>query len=265
MKFNIIYRLSDNGYKKTKYPEATKRACFENMIQSLGLTDSGTKIDVFVDQVNLTDETRRLLSPSSWITFHEYTAGSSAQSWKYVCEYALATLADDMAVYFLEDDYIHLPNALTYLEEGLSIADYVSLYDHADKYIPVSMGGNKFIDDDGGEITKVFRTKSTHWKYTNSTTMTFCTRMSTLKDDLEDVWRPYTMQGTYPHDFDAFIKLREKGKGLVTPIPGRSTHAEPQWASPGINWAKVLQLQSTKNVIKLPEQVGAQQRVSDML
>ena len=110
----------------------------------------------------------------------------------------------------------------------------MSLYDHADKYIPANKGGNPLIDIDGGEITKVFRTKSTHWKLTNSTTMTFACTIEQLQQDAE-VWKKYT-EGTHPHDMQIFLELRDKGRSLVTPLPGYSTHCEPSWSSPGINW-----------------------------
>jgi outer membrane scaffolding protein for murein synthesis (MipA/OmpV family) len=59
-------------------------------------------------------------------------------------------------------------------------ASFVSLYDHPDKYLPPSQGGNPYCEG-GAEDTRVYLTKSTHWKITNSTTMTFAATVSTLK------------------------------------------------------------------------------------
>jgi hypothetical protein len=167
---------------------------------------------------------------------HRTNGGSSAAGFRIVLNEALK-LQNDEIVYFVEDDYLHLPKSRQVLLEGLERVDYVSLYDHADKYIPASRGGNPFIDDDGAEVTKVFVTKTTHWKLTNSTTMTFGAKVSTLKED-EAIWKKYTSE-TYPHDFKCFLELRESGRALATPIPGYSTHCEPMWASPLTDWLSV--------------------------
>lgn len=242
-----IYRLSDNGYAKEKFEFATKEVCLTNFIHSIWAPQNLT---VMVDDTNLKDETLDMamrLKDEHGFSVMIYTGGSSAASWRHAVNFAMDMgLDDEDAVYFVEDDYLHLPGTNptpndkfvdTFIEEGLGIADYVSLYDHMDKYIPASKGGNKFIGEDACETTKVALTKSTHWKLTNSTTMTFATRLGTLKDDKE-VWEKYTM-GSHPNDFAAFIELRHKGKSLITPLPGRATHCEPTWAAPLVEWEHV--------------------------
>jgi hypothetical protein len=231
-RINVIYRLSDNGYIKQKFSHATKLHCLENIIKEFGIEN----IYLFIDKVNL--KTNIIQSAQSFAYIEEYEAGSSAGSFRYVMSYVLnKSWENEQYVYFAEDDYLYLPNSSNILIEGLEKADYVSLYDHIDKYIPASKGGNPYVDEDGGEITKVFRTKSVHWKLTNSTTMTFATTIRQLHKDKE-TWDKYT-QGTYPHDMQIFIDLRSHGRSLITPIPGYSTHCEPQWASPGIDWSTI--------------------------
>jgi glycosyltransferase involved in cell wall biosynthesis len=90
-------------------------------------------------------------------------------------ELAVKLPPDDM-VYFVEDDYIHKADAVKVLAEAIPFADYVTVYDHPDKYGPYY---------DGGEVSKVFRTKSSHWRFTQSTTMTFAAQVKTLQEDLE--------------------------------------------------------------------------------
>jgi hypothetical protein len=64
--------------------------------------------------------------------------------------------------------------------------------------------------------------------------MTFASKVKTLRED-EEILRSFT-QGSYPRDFEMFLALRDKGKALITPIPGYATHGETAWLSPLTNW-----------------------------
>jgi hypothetical protein len=97
-------------------------------------------------------------------------------------------------------------------------------------------GANPFVED-GGEVTRVMLSESCHWKITNSTTMTFAAQVKTLRED-ESILREYT-KGSYPRDFEMFLALREKQHGLITPIPGYSTHGETAWLSPLTDWSAI--------------------------
>lgn len=225
----IFYRISDGSYKKDRLPNATKQNCLDNFLISF------PKEEIIIYADNVKDETFNWLS-SYGCELVRTNGGSSAAGFRIILDAALQ-LPDSEIVYFVEDDYLHLPNCRAVLLEGLERAHYVSLYDHRDKYIPASMGGNPFIEDDGAEVTKVLLTNTTHWKLTNSTTMTFATKVTTLKED-SSVWTKHT-SGTYPHDFKCFLELRENGRTLITPLPGYSTHCEPMWASPLTDWESV--------------------------
>lgn len=223
----VLYRISDgSNASKVKLPNATKRHCLENF-----LTEFPSEIvHLYADKVK--PETLEWLK-SLGCRVTETSSKGNSLSFLNVVEEALK-LPDSETVYFVEDDYLHLPNSFTVLEEGLRMADYVSLYDHPDKYLPRQLGGNPFVEYDGGEVTKVYLSKTAHWKLTNSTTMTFATKVSILREDYE-VWKRHC-QDNIPHDFDAFIELREKGRSLITPIPGYSTHCETKWTSPLTDW-----------------------------
>lgn len=242
----ILYRLSDNGYKKPKLSNATKLHCLENFIWNVSW-----EFNLYLDKVS--PETRAAIVDSDVLLFQDHDkkrnnnsiqvedipedkGGSSAASWRYVRDIALS-FSDDEIVYFVEDDYLHLGGSYRAIIEGLERADYISLYDAPDKYVPAIRGGNPLIPDSGGEDTQVILTKSSHWKLTNSTTMTFATTVKTLKEDL-NLWKQFT-DGPHPHDFQAFLALREKGRSLITPIPSLATHCEPAWLAPLIDWNKL--------------------------
>jgi len=242
----IFYRLSDGSYPKVRFERATKGNCLANFLDMFeigyGFDDTFTLVldNVKDETVEWTTELLKgyVTSPNIMRT----EGGSSAAGFRIVFEHAL-TLDGNEHVYFVEDDYAHLPGSRQVLVEGLERAHYVTLYNHPDKYLPASEGGNPFIKDDRAEETKVFVTPSSYWMLTNSTTMTFATHMNVLRDD-QDVWNKH-IQGTYPQDMQIFLELRAKGRSLVQPIPTMSTHCEPAWASylhgTGItSWEEVL-------------------------
>jgi len=229
----VYYRISDAGYKKPKI--ATKKHCLLNFLSQWPLEE----IEVYADKVNA--ETKQFLDDYAELTslnvqYIPEEQGGNAASWRYVKEKALA-LPDTEVVYFVEDDYLHLDYSRRILLEGIVRADYVSLVDYPDKYIPASRGGNPFIDDSGSEPTRVILTASTHWRLANSTTMTFATKVKTLREDNE-IWSKHT-SGVHPNDFPCFIELLQKGRSLITPIPSLATHAEPGTLAPLIEWEKV--------------------------
>ena len=228
-----LYRISDNGYTKVKLANATKKNCLLNFMTHW------PKQEVIVFKDRCIPETEAFLDEYADIAGLDVRAidgGSSAGSWRVVRDYAL-TLPDDEIVYFVEDDYFHLPGSRQAIIEGLERAHYVTLYDAPDKYVPAKYGGNPFIEDDGADDTRVILTKSTHWRITNSTTMTFACKVGTLRAD-DATWRQFTSE-KHPHDFQAFLALRDLGRVLISPLPTKSTHVEPAWLAPLVDWSKI--------------------------
>lgn len=228
----IYYRVSNNSYNKIKLEKATKEYCLSNFLSIF----SPLNHDINIIADNVTDkELIKFLENLKNIKL-EHTSLNNAQSFKYVFEKSLELNSDEV-VYFIEDDYLHLPLSPLAILEGIEISDYITLYDHPDKYIDRNKGGDNPFIEDGGEITRVVKTDSTHWKLTNSTTMTFASRVSTLIQD-KDTWLKH-LQTAHPNDFIAFLELREKGRTLLSPLPGLSTHCEIKYLSPFIKWNEI--------------------------
>lgn len=225
----IIYRVSDTGYNKVKPDYINNENCLKNAVNVFNDADWSIIAD------NISAETNDMIQKYKSRNHIYYTSiGHGAGTFNLALDESLK-YNDDEIIYFVENDYLHKPGSDKILEEGFSLGyDYVSLYDHPDKYIN---GANPFVED-GGEVTRVMLTDSCHWKLTNSTTMTFAAKVSTLKKD-ENILREFT-SGTHPNDFQMFLALRnEKQHGLITPIPGYSTHGETAWLSPLTNWSKI--------------------------
>ena len=209
---HIIYRICDLRDGRTKIAEISKRACFENFAAVFGAEG----LTVVADNCGReTIDYIKAVTPR----IHQTSLGNSG-SFLYALKLALA-LPDQAAVYLVEDDYLHHSGGTEFIAQGLEKADYVSLYDHPDKYADPSP--NPLVKS-GAEQTRVILTRSTHWKQTNSTTMTFAARVSTLRQDAA-VMEKYC-QNPVPADFHMFCDLLKKGRTLITPIPGRATQCD---------------------------------------
>lgn len=229
----IIYRISDTGYSKVKPAYIHNSACLKNFCNVF--FDYISDIIILAD--NCSEQTLtmigRYIDP---INIHRVSVGHGAGTFNLALDMALKW-DDDEIVYFVENDYLHKKNSPNIIKEGFGLgATFVSLYDHPDKYMDPSNGGNPFCEG-GGEETRLYLTDSCHWKITNSTTMTFAAEVSTLKRT-EPIMRKWT-QGSHPNDFKMFLELRDNNEPLITPVPGFSTHGESAWMSPLTNWEEI--------------------------
>lgn len=190
---------TNKSRKQVKVPFATKLLCLNNFLE----TFKNERIFIFAD--NCDDETLEYLS-SLDLELHSGNQGlyySQVELYKKILG---MDLDDDELIYCCEDDYLHKPESPEIIIEGLSFADYVTLYDHPDKYLPLY---------NWGENVKIRRSFSCHWKNTISTCMTFGFKKRTLKDDFKII-------ETYPQilDHDLFKTLKLQGRNLYSSIPG---------------------------------------------
>lgn len=215
----LYYRISDHSYEKPKLIGATKEVCFMNFCQAFesvifASMSEGKLPPIRIIADRCSRSTLKVLRSSGLpMTMTEL---GNAGSLRHALKLAVTENTDDELVYFCEDDYLHLSNSPVLLQEGIKRGDYVTLYDHPDKY-------TRFYD--GGEMSKVIKTASSHWRYTTSTCMTFATRAGTLKEDMA-VWDEFT-DGDHPHDHFIFKKLtEEKRRRLAVCIPGAACHTD---------------------------------------
>lgn len=229
----IIYRISDDGYRKIKPKFISNEKCLANATKIFKDADWSIIAD------NISEETNNMIQ--KYVTRDKISyvsVGHGAGTFNLALDEVLIYDDDDEIIYFLENDYIHRPNSFKIIEEGINLgATFVSLYDNPDKYLSPEDGGNPYCFG-GAEDTRVYTTENTHWKITNSTTMTFAAKVSTLKR-VEPILRKHTQQ-KYPQDFKIFMDLREQNELVITPIPGYSTHGETDWLSPFINWEEYV-------------------------
>lgn len=229
----IIYRISDSGYNKVKPDYINNEACLRNFCNVF----YNQIYDIHVIADNCSEATvnmiTRYIDP---INIEQVSVGHGAGTFNLALDKAIKWDNNEV-VYFVENDYLHKQNSADILLEGFSLgASFAALYDHPDKYLDPSKGGNPYCEG-GAEDTRIYLSKSTHWKITNSTTMTFASKVSTLKRT-EAILRKHT-NTTHPNDFYMFLELRELGELLITPIPGYATHGETAWLSPLTDWSQL--------------------------
>lgn len=238
-----LYRLSDKGNPKNKLENATKMNCLDNFLSEFG-NENTIVIADNCEQKTIDDIKKRNVSIIE-------TSLGVAKGILFAFDYAVQNFKEDDFVYFVEDDYFHKKGSKQTLLEGFGIADYVTLYDHPDKYVDFEKGGDNPLINNGGETGKMLLTKSTHWKTTNSTTMTFAAKVKTLIEDKKIFYSAYngkTMLGDFYlfriltknflniKDLITFYHFGLKKRRLIASIPGFSTHCELKYLSPLTDW-----------------------------
>jgi hypothetical protein len=225
----IYYRISDAGYQKIKPPYINNENCLHNAIKLFPIETC--KWIIIAD--NCSPKTMQMIKkyvPEQCI--HAVSIGHGAGTFRFACQMALE-LDEHTPVYFLENDYLHRTGSYEALLDGLSMPyPYVTLYDHPDKY-----DNMHFAVKYGGEKTRVLVGKYCHWKIAHSTTMTFASRVKTLRQDwaIFDRWT----QTKHPYDCQIFIDLARKKHRLISSIPGFSTHGETAFLAPLAEWDKM--------------------------
>lgn len=206
---------SASAHKK-RPPHFSREACHQNLLKT---GDERARLSFFLDTAQGGDH---FLKGKAI----EIKEGSEALSFLRMLEHVNnLNLHPDTLVYFLEDDYLHCPGWIDVLFEGFSTkADYVTLYDHRDKYTMYPK-----------LLSKIFVTPSCHWRTTPSTTNTYAMRFSTLLEDFS-IHRRFSLARNVTADHDKFCFLGKRGRMLISPMPGWSTHADPEFASPCIDW-----------------------------
>jgi hypothetical protein len=131
-------------------------------------------------------------------------------------------------IYVLENDYLHLLDwhiKIQTLYSQFKNINYVSLYDHFDKY---------FLNMYDNLVSKIWVTYDHHWRSTPSTCGSYITTKDIFMQDYDD----HTGVTTPIGDHHKWLYLnRTKNRSIITPIPGLSTHCMNDLLSPTIDWS----------------------------
>lgn len=221
--------FSKNSVHKNRPSWYTREGCWENMKRT---ADENTEITIMFD--GKPNEDHFLLQDKDKYKIVEKKGGSDGHSFLNLLNYVeTLPLDDNDIVYFVEDDYLHRPGWCEVMREAFDYvgSDYVTLYDHFDTYRHIMYATLQ---------SKIYATKSCHWRTAPSTTNTYAMLFKTLKRDMR-IHKSYCdLSIGYTRDFEKFLNLGKEGKVLVSSIPGYSTHCETEFLSPVVNWQEFI-------------------------
>lgn len=219
---HILYRHTSNasGIGKQRPLNFSYEKCLNNILNTIQGNDN-IKFHLLYDgKCTIVDNRIHHIQ--------EFNGGSDKNSFFYTWHYAkkLQLESTDL-VYFLENDYLHVPNWYDKIIDLYSLFDvpgYVSLYDHMDKYTLPMYNDLQ---------SQIYVTKSAHWRTVPSTCGSFIINKQILDED-------YDVHTSFYSDHDKFIYLGQtRNRIVVSPMPSLSTHCDAQFMSPIIDWNDV--------------------------
>ncbi len=215
---------------KNRYEGFSHEKCFENLMET---ADFNQVNFTFLLDTHFAKGEPHFIEKQTRFPVVKIDAGCEGKAFLALLDFVMEKkMNKETILYFLEDDYLHRPRWGEVLLEGFSLdqGDYITLFDHRDKYT-----FEMYQDLE----SKMFQSTSCHWRTTPSTTNTYAMRFQTLKNDIE-IHRKYSEGRKISADHEKFLELGSKGSSLISSVPGYSTHAEPEFASPCFDWGSLF-------------------------
>jgi len=218
---NIIYRLCEvemaPPFRSKRLPWFSKLNCLQSFLESLEYSKEYVSSVTFVH-----DGPEGLLIQAIPEQFPIVRINACSNEGSLLATYDLAkSISGD--IYYVEDDYLHLPQSIKLIALALPTLGLVTGYDHEDRYVrddDLSYGKEKICFDIPSQH---------HWRTAESTTCTFA-----ISESMRPRVQPFADKFKLI-DRTLFRKLYKKGIRLWTPIPGLVTHVDTALA-PGVDW-----------------------------
>lgn len=221
---SAFFRISDSP---TPDKCCQREVCFINFLNVF----KGLPITVVAD--NVSPKTLAFVSQPG-VKVVQTNLGNSGS---FLASLELAAKAETMFAYFCEDDYIHRPEAAQLVVEGLRWSNYITLYDHPDKYIK---------ERGYGEMGRCLKSETWHWRQTISTTCTFGANLGLLRQDMDVIRKHAT--GTTPADHAMWCELAQKQRSLTVAIPGAAFNTHRACEHSGFDWGQIWAFQQMKQI-----------------
>lgn len=223
MKIHIFYRhYNVKGSDHKSRPQwFTYEKCYRNLLQTLNHGGDDFKINIVYDGTEY-----NWIRDAKYDNLYEISAGDDTASFFETCHLIKQdqSIGEDDLIYFLENDYMHTDKWFWKVKELFNMykgLDYVSLYDHNDKY---------FLPMYDNLTSKIFTTNTHHWRTTPSTCGSFIVTKQRFDED-------YDILSTMRGDHNKWLWLNQnRSRFVFTPVPGLSTHCMEGLLSPTIKW-----------------------------
>ena len=233
---HVIYRVSNSEKPGVRPKYYSKAFCFKTLVDSLKFCSEKYSLTSIYDGNLENQEFARIAKTEGDLL--NINLKNNAGSFLFAYKHALNYKPNNI-VYFVEDDYFHLKDAISELGVAFKMInpDYLTLYDH-----PVRYAEDYKFGLDLPTNGTIYFAGHHHWRHQESTCMTFAARVATLTEDKE-LFQRYNSKDV-PEDRELFRRLQglvgyEKGspkRTLIGPMPSLATHLHLPWLAPGIDW-----------------------------
>jgi len=220
---------------KSRPPWFSHENCFRNLLETIKSDVSGNNVNLTVMYDGTIEDLQedfisKYLNMDLGIKLQLIKAGTDLNSFLITLHLANHSIQNENdLIYILENDYLHQNDWISKVYELYDLNldldfDFISLYDHNDKYI---------YDAYRNLESRIIATPSHHWRSAPSTCASFILSKLKLNSDIDIFTSGLT-------DYYFFNKLiLERNRTLLTPIPGLATHSMQGYLSPTINWEQI--------------------------
>ncbi len=247
-KLNIIFRTCDvvDSIHGTGRPFGlTKKevvdVCFTSLINSLNKTKGtyigGISHNLYIIGDKLSEERIEYLKPHATKIYN----GDLGNAKSITETFNLAsTLNDNDWVYFCEDDYLHTPEAITYLYELLiNNEQYLKDFKNKDLFIhPADYPDRYNRAEDFYNKWHLIISKGCHWRQIYNTTYTFLCSVKSFKK-----YKDIFMKSAVNWNDGLFSEHVYKRDDVlcISPIPSLACHMHEVAMSPLVDWKKLIE------------------------
>lgn len=213
--------------------------CLRNAFLTLSGPDS--ELSLVVD-----GEPSDSIQQLPWDSVIKLQSVTNSESLLRCLDLAFETCGAMDTVYLVEQDYLHVAEALDVMSDGLALnpEGYVTLFDDPLYYWPSS------------DVTPVPPTTtlmvgtSRHWRTVPSATMTFAAPAWVLGEDRVLIENELA-DTIKPSDRVLWSKIRSNGRTIIASIPAAATHVETTALAPLVDWRSLAV--GTESKTELPQ------------